>query len=136
VDVVVVVDVANVVGSVPDGWWRDRVGATTRLLARLVPLAGSRVQVGGMEAVVVRVVAVVEGQAKAVADVPGVDVVRAARDGDTSIVEVTEELVQNRGGDGRVIVVVTADRGLRARLPDDAVPVGPRWLDDAAVREG
>jgi len=23
-----VVDAANVVGSVPDGWWRDRAGAT------------------------------------------------------------------------------------------------------------
>ena len=27
-----VVDAANVVGSVPDGWWKDRAGATARLL--------------------------------------------------------------------------------------------------------
>jgi hypothetical protein len=27
----IVVDGANVVGSVPDGWWRDRRGAATRL---------------------------------------------------------------------------------------------------------
>ena len=26
-----VVDAANVVGSKPDGWWRDRAGATARL---------------------------------------------------------------------------------------------------------
>ncbi|KQS22104.1 NUDIX hydrolase [Frigoribacterium sp. Leaf186] len=34
-EVHVVVDVANVLGSRPDGWWRDRVGATDRLLAVL-----------------------------------------------------------------------------------------------------
>ncbi|MDP9246561.1 MAG: NTP pyrophosphohydrolase, partial [Candidatus Dormibacteraeota bacterium] len=27
----IVVDAANVVGSVPDGWWRDRAAATERL---------------------------------------------------------------------------------------------------------
>ncbi|ROS54209.1 NUDIX domain-containing protein [Frigoribacterium sp. PhB24] len=31
-DVHVVVDVANVLGSRPDGWWRDRAGATNRFL--------------------------------------------------------------------------------------------------------
>jgi hypothetical protein len=29
--VLVVIDAANVVGSVPDGWWRDPAGATERL---------------------------------------------------------------------------------------------------------
>ncbi|NEC23289.1 NTP pyrophosphohydrolase, partial [Streptomyces parvus] len=29
--VLVIVDGANVVGSVPDGWWRDRHGAAVRL---------------------------------------------------------------------------------------------------------
>ncbi|PNG19000.1 NTP pyrophosphohydrolase, partial [Streptomyces cahuitamycinicus] len=33
--VLVVVDAANVVGSVPDGWWRDRRGAAERLRDRL-----------------------------------------------------------------------------------------------------
>ncbi|MEI3843916.1 MULTISPECIES: NUDIX hydrolase [unclassified Microbacterium] len=32
---VVVVDAANVVGSVPDGWWKDRAGAAGRLRDRL-----------------------------------------------------------------------------------------------------
>jgi hypothetical protein len=27
----IIVDGANVVGSVPDGWWRDRAGAAARL---------------------------------------------------------------------------------------------------------
>ncbi len=33
------VDGNNVIGSVPDGWWRDRPGAVRRLLARLQCLA-------------------------------------------------------------------------------------------------
>ncbi|HIY66132.1 MAG TPA: NUDIX hydrolase, partial [Candidatus Agrococcus pullicola] len=31
----IVVDAANVVGAVPDGWWRDRAGAAERLRNRL-----------------------------------------------------------------------------------------------------
>jgi len=36
--VTIIVDSANVVGSRPDGWWRDRVGATERLAGQLAPL--------------------------------------------------------------------------------------------------
>lgn len=120
--VVLVVDAANVVGSRPDGWWRDRVGATTRLVGRLAALPGRQTSGPVAAGRVDRVVVVVEGQAVAVADVAGVEVVRAPCDGDTTIVEVVTGL------DGPA-VVVTADRGLRARLGD--VPtVGPRWLWD------
>ena len=35
------VDGNNVIGSVPDGWWRDRPGAVRRLLARLQCLAAT-----------------------------------------------------------------------------------------------
>ena len=35
-----IVDAANVVGSVPDGWWRDRAGAARRLRDALRPVAG------------------------------------------------------------------------------------------------
>jgi hypothetical protein len=34
----IIVDSANVVGSRPDGWWRDRVGATVRLADQLASL--------------------------------------------------------------------------------------------------
>ena len=37
----IVVDVANVMGSRPDGWWRDRPGAAVRLHAEIVRLARS-----------------------------------------------------------------------------------------------
>ncbi len=39
--VTIVVDVANVMGSRPDGWWRDRAGAAARLHAEVVRLAAS-----------------------------------------------------------------------------------------------
>ena len=60
---VLLVDVANVVGSRPDGWWRDRAGATSRLLARLAAAAGRTVR--GPDGAPVHceaIVAVVEGR--------------------------------------------------------------------------
>ncbi|NEB78461.1 NTP pyrophosphohydrolase, partial [Streptomyces sp. SID14478] len=74
---VVIVDGANVVGSVPDGWWRDRLGAARRLRDRLVdhPL--------GRDA---ELVLVVEGAARATEPVPGVRVEAAAGSGDDRIV--------------------------------------------------
>src|SRR6185312_12009089 len=38
---VLVVDGANVVGSRPDGWWKDRPGAARRLHERLLVLEGA-----------------------------------------------------------------------------------------------
>jgi len=37
----IVVDGMNVIGSRPDGWWRDRDGAARRLLAKLQRLAAA-----------------------------------------------------------------------------------------------
>ena len=40
-----VVDAANVVGSRPDGWWRDRAGAAERLLGQIeAALASGRLE--------------------------------------------------------------------------------------------
>ena len=39
-DLTLIVDGANVVGSRPDGWWRDRAGAAVRLYDELAGLAG------------------------------------------------------------------------------------------------
>lgn len=129
----VVVDAANVVGSVPDGWWRDRAGATGRLLERLGALAadGLSAERLGLPADVWfpewRVV--VEGQARAVEEPPaasGVAVVRAKGSGDDAIVAETARLIEA----GRVVTVVTSDRELRARVEDlGAVCHGPSWLD-------
>ena len=76
----VIVDAANVVGSVPDGWWRDRRGAAERLRDRLVAYAegGLPGRAGPLE-----IVLVVEGAARGVVSVPGVRAVLAPAAGTT-----------------------------------------------------
>jgi hypothetical protein len=122
---VLLVDLANVVGSRPDGWWRDRAGAATRLLTRLAELPG-RTLTGPEGDVVVcdEVVAVVEGRARDVPAPDGVRVVRAAGSGDDALAEETARLAAER----IPLLVVTADRGLRARLPSGTPVAGPGWL--------
>jgi hypothetical protein len=119
---VLLVDAANVVGARPDGWWRDRPGATVRLLARLahavpdLPLpSGGRVT---------EVVAVVEGQARHVPAPPGVRLVRAEGSGDDALAACARDLV----AEGAAVWVVTADRGLRDRLPAGVQVLGPGRL--------
>lgn len=111
----VIVDGANVVGSVPDGWWRDRRGAAERLRDRL-----ARDGLPGRSSPV-ELVLVVEGAAKGVESVPGVRVVAAPRSGDDRIVELVAE-----AGD-RSVLVITADRELRGRVGELGAEVtGPR----------
>ncbi|WP_280267990.1 hypothetical protein [Nocardia wallacei] len=112
----IVVDAANVVGSRPDGWWRDRAGAARRLLAAL---SGAAERFG-------EIVVVLEGAAKAAGDSESGDlrVVSAEGSGDDAIVAVVAAAEPP-------ITVVTADRGLRARVEAlGARTVGPRWLLD------
>ncbi|MEU1204548.1 hypothetical protein [Nocardia sp. NPDC005825] len=131
---VIVVDAANVVGSRPDGWWRDRAGAARRLLGELGAL---RTRLPGST----RIIVVLEGAAKAAADrggdghaadgesgSAGLRVVLAGGSGDDTIVEVVAAEV---GGSDPMpaITVVTADRGLRSRVESlGATTVGPGWL--------
>lgn len=114
----VVVDAANVVGSVPDGWWKDRRGAAERLRDALVPYAADGLpgHPGPVDLVLV-----VEGAARGVESVPGVRVESAPGSGDDRIVEVAA------GAGGRPCVVVTADRELRRRVGEvGAECTGPR----------
>ncbi|GGI43893.1 hypothetical protein BCL57_000189 [Agromyces flavus] len=124
--VVLVVDVANVMGSRPDGWWRDRAGAATRLLTGLPGLAGREVDGPDGRVRIERIVAVVEGAARAAGAPEGVEVVRAPAAGDDAIVDAAGDAAAS----GARVLVVTADRGLRARLVDvDALIAGPGWLN-------
>ncbi|MFE9257668.1 NTP pyrophosphohydrolase [Streptomyces sp. NPDC006879] len=110
---VLIVDAANVVGSVPDGWWRDRRGATERLRDRLAGRGETQ-----------EVLLVVEGAARGVGSVSGVRVVPASGSGDDKIVELAAE--HAKGG----CRVATSDRALRARLTAPGVTcVSPRTVD-------
>lgn len=122
---VLLVDAANVVGARPDGWWRDRSAAAIRLLGRLAGLAGRELTApDGDPFRCEAVVAVVEGQARSAAAPDGIEVVRASRSGDDALVARAAELV----GDGATVLAVTADRGLRERLPGGVAVTGPGWL--------
>ncbi len=111
---VLVVDAANVVGSRPDGWWRDRHGAAVRLRDALEPLADDH-----------DVILVVEGQAGRVASTARVDVAAAPGSGDDEIVRIAAAFAAR----GRRVIVVTADRELRQRLTAVGAEVaGPRTL--------
>jgi 8-oxo-dGTP diphosphatase len=137
-----IVDAANVMGSRPDGWWRDRAGAARRLRDQLEGLAANGVPappesmtLPALERWFPEVVLVVEGAARSVAadhatgprgeaGSPGgrVRVVAAPGSGDDTIASLARELEGRR-------LVVTADRELRDRcLAVGASVTGPGWL--------
>lgn len=120
--VTVVIDAANVVGSRPDGWWKDRVGATRRLLQGVESLRGRVTRHEGGWVVLARAELVTEGAARGIPSGRWARVVDAAASGDDTVVARTGMLVD--------ALVVTADRGLRARLGSGAAVAGPRWLLD------
>jgi len=104
-----IVDGNNVIGSRPDGWWRDRPGASRRLVASLQVLAsesGDRISV------------VLDG--RPLPDLPegvhdGVLVAYATRAGrDAADDRIAEEVTRDR--DPASLVVITSDRGLAERV--------------------
>jgi predicted RNA-binding protein with PIN domain len=115
-----VVDAANVVGSRPDGWWKDRAGAARRLHEALL-VADTPYD---------EIVLVLEGQAKGGmrAGRDGhVRTVHAQGSGDETIVAEAQRAAE-RGGR---VVVVTADRFLQARVGGvGAQSLSPSWLLD------
>jgi predicted RNA-binding protein with PIN domain len=119
---VLIIDGANVVGSRPDGWWRDRPGAARRLHQRL-----STADLPQNE-----VVLILEGQARRGVQEGRhgrIGTVHAAGSGDDAIVD--EVVRQLAIGDGRQVIVVTADRLLRHRVEAvGACTTGPKGLLD------
>ena len=114
-----VIDAANVIGSRPTGWWRDRPGAAQRFTEQV----WATVTGGGLES---PATVVLEGEFRrgaAESDIDGVAVVHAPGEGEDTIAAVAAAY------DGAV--VVTADRGLadRVRAAGGTV-VGPNWLLD------
>jgi hypothetical protein len=150
----IVVDVANVMGSRPDGWWRDRAGAAVRLHRELVQLAASgravppdEAQTGEAQTAPPAFVMVLEGAARAAAAriaAPGAPPSRSGLAGLAGLAdevrpgEVTVVQAPGSGDDAIVAVVrelagrrvvVTADRELRRRcVAAGATIAGPGWL--------
>jgi hypothetical protein len=133
--VTVIVDAANVMGSRPDGWWRDRAGAAARLVGELSRLASdgvtslpTQIDAPELERWFPQFVVVLEGAAAA-ADTDGVAgqrlrIVRARGSGDDEIARLAAQTQGRR-------LVVTADRELRVRCETAGASVaGPRWLLD------
>ena len=114
------IDAANVVGSRPTGWWRDRPGAARDLVASVREAAAD----GRLP---VPVVVVLEGAARRGVDegtVDGVRVVHAPGEGDDALV--AEAAAAEEG-----VVLVTADRGLRERARALGAEIaGVTWLLD------
>jgi 8-oxo-dGTP diphosphatase len=140
----IIVDGANVMGSRPDGWWRDRAGAARRLRDQLavlgadgVPALPEAMRAPPLERWFPDIVLVVEGAARSIAaahaagprgtgpaDQPDgrVRVVAARGSGDDTIAELARDLPGRR-------LVVTADRELRERCTAAGASVtGPGWV--------
>jgi hypothetical protein len=117
---VLLVDAANVVGSRPTGWWKDRAGAAERFVEQVRASNSS----GGLAR---PVIVVLEGQARrgvgeGVAD--GVEVVHAAGEGDDTLADIAAAAPGP-------LTLVTADRQLANRVRRSGVEVvGPTWLLD------
>ena len=99
-----VVDASNVIGSRPDGWWRDRAGATRRLVAALDRFAAD----SGDDVVVV-----LDGGAPPAAE--RAEVVVASRRGRDAADDEIVALLDARGGRGARVVTSDAELARRVR---------------------
>nr|WP_245325113.1 NUDIX hydrolase [Microbacterium amylolyticum] len=127
---VLLIDAANVVGSVPNRWWKDRVAAADNLYARLEALAASGVASGelglGLQQWFPAIVMVTEGKANGVCDAAGrVMLVRANGAGDDELVFRATDFAAA----GLRVTAVTSDRALTGRLEQAGADVrGVSWL--------
>jgi hypothetical protein len=116
---VLVIDAANVIGSRPTGWWRDRAGAARTFVDQVRAAADA----GRIDRPVVVVLEGKSRQGVQTGDAHGVTIVHAHGSGDDALVDVVAH-----SSDGTVRLV-TADRELRRRAEAfGADVVGPSWL--------
>jgi hypothetical protein len=115
---VLLIDAANVIGSRPNGWWRDRPGAARAFVERVRALAGA----GRLAH---PVVVVLEGKARSGVE-PGTDegvtVLHASGSGDDMLLKVTADAAGE-------VTLVSADRALCQRAKALGADVArPGWL--------
>jgi hypothetical protein len=117
---VLLIDAANVVGSRPTGWWRDRPGAARAFVERVRAAAEA-------DKFAEPVVVVLEGAARGgveegIAD--GVRVLHAPGSGDDMLIAVATDAAGQ-------VTLVSADRALRQRAEALGARVArPGWLID------
>ncbi len=109
-----IVDGNNVIGSRPDGWWRDRDGATRRLVERLAAWANAQQE---------DVLVVFDGHAPAELPAPPrVEVRFAERGGANAADDVIAALVA-ADPEPAGLSVVTSDAALAARVREHGAEV-------------
>ena len=101
------VDASNVIGSVPDGWWKDREGAARRLIERLQAFAE---QTGDPVTVVLDA-----GPEELAGRERGVAVVLARRRGRDAADDEIVRLLEAHEAPGEV-TVATSDAALAGRV--------------------
>jgi uncharacterized protein YaiI (UPF0178 family) len=99
-----VVDASNVIGSRPDGWWRDRPAAARRLVADLDRFAAATGD---------PVVVVLDGGEPPAAE--RAEVVVASRQGRDGADHEIVSLLQDRGAEGARVVTSDAELARRVR---------------------
>jgi predicted RNA-binding protein with PIN domain len=102
-----IVDASNVIGSRPDGWWRDREAATRRLIDSLKAFAADT---GEPMTVVLDA-----GPAELAGRTGGIEVVLAARHGRDAADDEIVALLEAAAPDAGARRVVTSDSTLAAR---------------------
>jgi hypothetical protein len=116
---VLLIDAANVIGSRPTGWWRDRPGAARSFVEQV----RAAVDAGRVPR---PVTVVLEGRSREGAEIgtdDAVTVAHASGSGDDLLVELVA------GASDQPVTLVTADRELRRRAEAlGATVVGPGWL--------
>jgi hypothetical protein len=118
--VVLLIDAANVIGSRPTGWWKDRPGAARAFVERLRAAAGTGPLADAL-------VVVLEGKSRQGVEpgvVDGVTVLHAPGSGDDALVAVLADAAGP-------VTLVSADRALRQRAEALGARVAsPGWLLD------
>jgi hypothetical protein len=117
---VLLVDAANVIGSRPNGWWRDRPGAARAFVERVRAATET-------DRLTEPVVVVLEGAARGGVEAgvaSGVTVLHASGSGDDTLIAVAAEADTQ-------VTLVSADRALCQRARDLGADVErPGWLND------
>ncbi|MGO1545076.1 MAG: NUDIX domain-containing protein [Gulosibacter sp.] len=130
----IIVDVANLVGTTPDGWWKDPAAATERLIQSLQPLCedGVPASLFEMDAHVSwpAVTCILEGkQRDALIGLGGLarhlEAIPAEASGDDAIVDLVRET--RAAHPAMPVLVATSDQALQRRVQDyGATTIGAR----------